>query len=219
MISPDNTVLQWEYIAHVQIIWCCIYKVAIDWKYEWNKGLVLFTDKNSQGYLNIFCSFYTSFCDFLFLIQDFCHIFFSHIFFLAQGFLHICVFHIFFLVQGFPHICFFFHIFFFISDCPYICFFHILFFVQDFPNIFFFFIFSLWLRIFLIYIYIFTFFLILSSWLWISLISLYSSLQFFSGRWWYFREDTFFFLSLCNAFLMVLFALSVHFNFRNCTWN
>ena len=86
MISPDNTVLQWEYIAHVQIIWCCIYKVAIDWKYEWNKGLVLFADKNSQGYLNIFCSFYTSFCDFLFLIQDFCHICFSHIFFLAQIF-------------------------------------------------------------------------------------------------------------------------------------
>ena len=52
----------------------------------WNRGLALFADKIFNPYLNIFCSFYVSFCDFLVLVQGFSHICFLHIPFLVQDF-------------------------------------------------------------------------------------------------------------------------------------
>ena len=87
-----------------------------------------------QPYLNIFCSYCASVCNFLFLVQDFSHICFSHILFLVQyfpnsfsyslfgsGYFSYLFFHIFFLVQDFRHMIFFL-IFFLVQDFP-ICFF------------------------------------------------------------------------------------------------
>ena len=146
MISPNNKILQWEYISHVQIIWRCAYKGTDDTLRKWNKGLVLFADRIFKFYLNIFFlfmhlftilfSWFRFFVIFIFLIFSFWfRIFFTLVFSI-----------LFFLVQNFPHICFFFYLFFFAGDCPCICFFRILF------------------RIFLIFLFLIFFFGLGFSW-------------------------------------------------------
>ena len=94
-------------IFHVQIIWHCSCKGTNDILWKWNRGLVLFADKTLQPYLNIFCSFYASNYDFLFLNQDFSHILFTcpDILFLVQNFPHICFFYILFLFSIFLSWC------------------------------------------------------------------------------------------------------------------
>ena len=124
-----------------------------------------------QPYLNIFCSYCASVCNFLFLVQDFSHICFSHILFLVQyfpnsfsyslfgsGYFSYLFFHIFFLVQDFRHMIFFL-IFFLVQDFPHISLFHIFFFVRDCLHIFF--TFSFLFRI--SQIFFFSFFLYLFS--------------------------------------------------------
>ena len=138
----------------------------------------------------LFCSFYTSFCDFLFLVQDFCHICFSHVLFFVEGCPYIWVFLVSSLLfRIFPAFLFFI-LFLSLRDFLNRN-------IQDFPDI------SFFDTVFLT-------------------VDLYNvSLApciFFPGPWRCFSEDTFFFLSLFNAFLIVLFALSVHSSFKNCTW-
>ena len=53
---------------------------------KWNRFLVLFPDKTFQPYLNMFCSVYASFCDFLLFGSGFFSYFFFSYTFSSSGF-------------------------------------------------------------------------------------------------------------------------------------